>query len=78
MDRFSKSETYFIVGDRPVYIVPIPEYDTLEVKAYDWKTGEFISAFEYFSIIVFSWHDEIEEVSKEEFDEKVKILRSRL
>ncbi|BCL80650.1 hypothetical protein ccbrp13_31150 [Ktedonobacteria bacterium brp13] len=64
---------FFIVGERPVKFVSV-DGENLDVKAYDWKTGEFISAPQYLGRILFSTGD-IEAVSQEEFLLQVQHLR---
>lgn len=67
---------YFIVGARPVRLVPRPD-GGLGVEAIDWQTGEMVRATQYLSRVIHG-DNEVDEVSAEEFDRAVAEIRERL
>jgi len=48
------------------------------VYAYDWDTGKFKLDYEYISKIYFGSMDDVEELSKEEFETYVAELRGQI
>ncbi|MBI3181000.1 MAG: hypothetical protein HYZ28_02520 [Myxococcales bacterium] len=67
---------YFIVGDRPVKAVLTAD-GGMDVLAFDWGSGEMVREMGYLTRIMTS-DPEVDEVSREEFDEKVRELTGRL
>ncbi len=67
---------YFIVGARPVRLVPRPD-GGLGVEAIDWQTGEMVRATQYLSRVIHG-DNEVDEVTAEEFDRAVAEIRERL
>jgi hypothetical protein len=62
-------EGYYIVGRRPVWIFRTPE-GGLDCQVYDWATGDFTRDMSYLSR-VFGYSPEIDEVSRERFEQIV-------
>lgn len=67
---------YYVVGDRPVKMVPTPE-GGLDVLAYQWKTGEFQRDMSYLSRVT-GTDVEVDVVTEAEFDVRVARLRAEL
>jgi len=66
---------YIIVGDRPVKAETDTDGNTW-IWAWDWKNKVFVKAPEYFEQVFFPSGPDIDQVSKEEFDERVSRLES--
>ena len=67
---------YFIVGARPVRLVPQAD-GGLDVEAIDWTTGEFRRDLSYLSRVL--GHDtDVDEVTEDEFERHVALIRGRL
>lgn len=71
-----KNEKYCIVGLRPVKALKNPD-GGLGIYAYNWDTKDFDRHPEYLSVIYFGSQDDVEEVTKEEFDQYVKTLQEK-
>lgn len=67
---------FYIVGDRPVKMIPTPE-GGFDVLGYQWKTGEFQREMSYLSRIT-GTDVEVDVVTQEEFEERVERLRAKL
>jgi hypothetical protein len=67
---------YFIVGARPVRLVPRPD-GGLGVEAIDWETGEMVRATQYLSRVIHG-DTEVDEVSEIEWHRAVAEIRERL
>jgi hypothetical protein len=66
---------YFIVGARPVFFEKNINGTVSNSFMLDWNTGKFVKDEEYWLKIIFGRIDEIEEVSKVEFDIYVNKLK---
>ena len=73
--KILKRPLYCIVGLRPVKALETQD-GGLDVQAYNWDTKEFERHMEYFSVI-YGTQDDVEEVTKEEFDKYVKTLQEK-
>jgi uncharacterized protein (TIGR02996 family) len=71
-----KATRYFIVGARPVRLVPRPD-GGLGVEAIDWETGEMVRATQYLSRVIHG-DNEVDEVSEIEWHRAVAEIRERL
>jgi hypothetical protein len=67
---------YYLVGDRPVMMVPTPE-GGLDVLAYQWKSGDFQREMSYLSRVT-GTDVEVDVVTEDEFQERVARLREKL
>ena len=64
---------YCIIGLRPVKVIETLE-GGLDVQAYDWINGGFVRQFEYKDTI-YGTQDDVEIVTKEEFDKYIASLQ---
>ncbi|MBE7451163.1 MAG: hypothetical protein HS111_20385 [Kofleriaceae bacterium] len=67
---------YFIVGARPVRLVPRAD-GGLGVEAIDWGTGEMVRATQYLTRVL-TGDGEVDEVDEAEFERAVAEIRARL
>ena len=67
---------YCIIGARPVMAIETAD-GGMDVHAYDWRTGEFARDMGYLTRISLP-DDEVEIVSREQFEVCVAELRARL
>jgi uncharacterized protein (TIGR02996 family) len=72
----NKATRYFIVGARPVRLVPRPD-GGLGVEAIDWQTGEMVRATQYLSRVIHG-DNEVDEVDELEWHRAVAEIRERL
>ena len=70
------SSRYFIVGARPVRLVPTEE-GGLDVQVIDWATGAFVRDMSYLSR-VHSGNVEVDEVTAADFTRAVAAIRAKL
>jgi hypothetical protein len=68
---------YFIVGIRPVRVIDHGDQPP-EILAFDWKTGELVPDGSYLFKIFTGRGDDVDEVTRGEFDRQVKALRKSL
>ncbi len=68
---------YCIVGARPVKALNTDD-GGLGVYAYNWDSGAFELAMDYLERIYFGSQDEVEQVTREEFDLYVEELRTKI
>jgi hypothetical protein len=66
---------YYIVGDRPVKFVPLPE-GGLSIRKMNWQTGIFEYGIEYLARASSSDSD-VDHVSEQEFIQHVEKIRAR-
>lgn len=69
-------EAFYLVGIRPVKVTK-DESGELSSHILDWETGKFSTNVSYVDWIYFSHNKDIQELSKDVFDEKVQQLRSK-
>lgn len=69
-------EAFYLVGIRPVRVAK-DESGELSSHILDWETGEFLTNVSYVDWIYFSHNRDIQELSKDLFDEKVQQLQSK-
>jgi hypothetical protein len=68
------ADRYFLVGRRPVRLRRTQE-GGLACEAFDWSTGELTLDNSYLTKVI-TGYGEVDELSREEFDEAVEQLRA--
>ena len=71
-----KLPMYLIFGARPVKFVATDD-GGLDIRAFDWETGDFVRALEY-GPRFFKFEPEMDEVTEDEFNRRVAALRRDL
>lgn len=65
------------IGARPVKVFPTPE-GGIGIQVYDWSTGGWVRDWSYFARVSFPYDNDIESVTREEFEEQTSRLRAKL
>jgi hypothetical protein len=66
---------FFTVNDRPIKLVQTAD-GGVDALAFDWKTGGFVPAREYFSAISEHGTKDVDQLTELEFETRVMLLRA--